>query len=176
MSNVKLLKKISSATVCPDQLKRLDVDGAPKEVILFDVFGMVADVKRGTTQMGEWLKFTGQFEAIVDKTGEVFQSGAIFIPQPFEDMLYAELCRAKEADPNGSVQFACRVSIVPPPKGKPSAVGYEYRCTPLIDASEDSPLARMRKIIGEKRANLLASTNPDNGTKPVSGKKPSANA
>lgn len=173
---VKLLKKISSQTVCPDLLTRLDVAGAPRELVLYDVYGMVADIKRGSTEKGEWLKFTGQFEAIVDKTGEIYQSGAIFIPQPFEDMLYSEVCRAKEADPNGTVQFACRVSIVPPTKGKVSATGYEYRCTPLIDSSEESPLAKMRKLIGEKRALLLSSSNPDNGTKVAAEKKQGARA
>lgn len=172
----KLVKKISPRTVCPELLKRLDQPGAPKEIVLYDIYGLTNTTRTGTTDKGDWLQFKGQFEAIVDSSGEVFNSGAVFLPQPFQDMLYGELSKAKEGDPNASVQFACRVSIVPPTPGKVSATGYEYMCMPLIDAAEESPLAHMRKLIGEKRRLLLSASNPDNGAKPVSGKKPSANA
>jgi hypothetical protein len=80
----QLLKKISPATVCPNLLKRLDVDGAPKEVILYDVFGITNSFKTGTSDKGSWLQFKGQFEAITTD-GEVFGAGGLFIAQPFEE-------------------------------------------------------------------------------------------
>ncbi len=141
----KLLRKISPATVY-DTLPRLDIPGAPTEKVLYDVYGMTNGVKSGSTEKGDWLSFKGQFEAVTPD-GELFASGQVFLPQPFEDMLYSQLKDAQGADDKASVQFAVRVFIVAPKKGKPSAVGYEYRCQPLIDAQESSPIAALRNQV-----------------------------
>lgn len=150
-----LLKKISPATVCPDKLKRLDQPGSPDEVVLYDVYGICNNFRTGSTDKGNWLQFKGQFEAQTPD-GEVFLSGAVFLPQPFEDMLFSQLEGAKLADPNGSVQFACRVCLVPPVKGKVSATGYEYRCMPLLP-DQDSPLKGIRALVAEAKSKLLQS-------------------
>lgn len=151
----KLLRKLAPATVCPDKLKRLDIEGAPTEVMLYDIYGIAVKTRAGKTDKGEWTQFKGQFEAVTED-GEVFGSGACFVPQPFEDMLFGQLAQAQEADPKATVQFACRVSIVPPVKGKPSATGYEYRCMPLVEAAESSPVAALRNLVKEKRSLLAA--------------------
>ncbi len=148
----KLVRKISPSTVCPDLLKRLDVNGAPSEVVLYDVYGITNAVKHGTTDKGDWIQFKGQFEAVT-LSGEVFISGAVFLQKPYEDMLFSQLSDVKSSDPNGSVQFACRISIVAPPKGKPSSTGYEYRCTPLLH-NQDSPLDSIRALVSGVRESL----------------------
>lgn len=147
-----LLKKLSPATVCPAALKRLDQPGSPSEVHLYDVYGICNSFKTGSTDKGPWLQFKGQFEAVT-ADGEAYLSGAVFLPQPFEDMLFGQLESAKSADPNGSVQFACRVSIVPPQKGKVSATGYEYRCMPLL-TDQESPLKNLRALVAGAREAL----------------------
>jgi hypothetical protein len=152
-----LIKKISPNTITADRLQRLDLAGAPTEVILYDLYGIVHGIRKGTTDKGEWTQFRGQFEAQTLE-GEIFGSGACFVPQPFEDMLYSQVMSAKEADPNASVQFACRVSIVPPAKGKVSATGYEYRVKPLID-NPSSPLDGVRQLVSGVRSRLLALAN-----------------
>ena len=142
--SAKLLKKISPATVCKDKLKRLDVEGAPKEVVLYDVYGIVAKVKSGSTSMGEFVAFVGEIEATTPD-GEVFKSPKVFLAQPLEDMLFTSLMQAHEADPGATVQFAARVSIVPPTPGKASATGYEYRVVPLVEAQDSNPMKSLRE-------------------------------
>jgi len=143
----KLLRKLSPATVCPELLKRLDAPGAPSEVVLYDVYGIANNFEIGSTDKGNFVKFKGQFEARTTD-GEVYVSGAVFLQQPYEDMLFGQLEGIKGQDPNGSVQFGCRVSIVPPAKGKVSSTGYEYRCTPLLQSAE-SPLDSVRALVSK---------------------------
>ena len=156
MTTKQLIRKISPAKVCPNKLVRLDVKDAPKEVVLYDVYGVVNKVTAGITDKGEWLKFNGQFEAVTPEE-DTFVSGGVFLPEPMQSMMHAELSQALEQDPNASIKFACRVSIVPP-SGKVSATGYEYRCIPLIDAVEnEGPMAELRKLVAEKKALSLTS-------------------
>jgi hypothetical protein len=150
-----LLRKISPATVCPDLLKRLDVDGAPAEVVLYDIYGMTNKVKSGSSEKGEWTQFRGEFEAVTPD-GEVFVAGGCFLPEPIQSMLHSQMSQAQVEDKNASVKFAVRVSIVKPAKGKPSVTGYEYRVKPIIESNEESPLKALREAVAEKRKQLTA--------------------
>lgn len=152
----KLIRKISPATVAADLLRRLDIPNSPDEVVLYDVYGVANRVRVGDNGKGEWTQFKGQFECIVADSGEVFTSGACHLQKPFDDMLFGQLQAAQQVDPNASIKFACRVSIVPPTKGKPSAVGYEYRVQPLLEAGGDSPLTELRKLVAEQTKMLSA--------------------
>lgn len=139
----KLVKKISPATIAKEKLVRLDVDGASKEVVLYDVYGVIAKTKSGTTDKGEWISFVGDVEAVTPD-GEIFRAPRVFLAQPMEDMLFSALMQAKEADEGATIQFAARVSIVKPTPGKPSMTGYEYRVTPLVQAEDSNPMKALR--------------------------------
>lgn len=157
-----LLRKISPATIYADALPRLDIPNAPETFQLYNVYGIANKVRTGKTDKGEWLSFKGQFEAM-KPDGELFASGQVFLPQPFEDMLFSKLTEAQQNDDKASVQFAVRVFLVPPKKGKPSATGYEYRCEPLIESEESSPLLSLRAQVLEK-SKLLPAPNEESKT------------
>lgn len=140
----KLLRKISPATVAEAKLQRLDLPGSPSEVVLYDAYGIAGKTKQGRTDKGDWLAFKGEFEAITPE-GEVFRSGTIHLQQPMEDMLLSALMTAQEVQEGSTVQFAVRVSLVPPKKGKPSMTGYEYRITPLVEARDAAPMLSLRE-------------------------------
>lgn len=169
-----LLRKISPATVY-GELQRLDIPGAPEEVTLYNVYGIANKVRTGHTDKGDWVSFKGQFEAM-KPDGELFMSGQVFLPQPFEDMLFSQLTQAQQQDEKASVQFAVRVFCVAPKKGKPSATGYEYRCEPLIESSETSPILSLREQV-QAKMKALAPPAPEEKTEektvpPVGGKAP----
>lgn len=154
----KLLRKISPATVCGTV--NPDMPSPIKEARnLYDLFGIAVKTKTGHTDKGDWLSFIGEFEAVTPD-GEIFAAPRCFVPQPFEDMLFAQLAQAQEADPKATVQFAVRVAIVPPRKGKPSAVGYEYTVTPLVDSRETSPLALLKEQAGRTHPALTHNPEP----------------
>lgn len=157
----KLLRKISPASIMNEtggQIPRLDQPNGPTEFALYNVYGIASKLRTGVTDKGPWTSFKGQFEAVTPD-GEVFISGQVFLPQPFEDMLMSSLQQAQQQDDKASVQFAVRVFCVPPQKGKPSATGYEYRCESLIESVESSPLADLRAKVAEKVKLLSTSKN-----------------
>lgn len=160
----KLLRKIAPATVCPEKLVRLDQPNSPSEVVLYDVYGITNSFRLGKTDKGDFIQFKGQFEAQTPQ-GEIFASGSLFLQQPFEDMLFSQLESVKSQDPNGVVQFACRISLVPPTKGKVSATGYEYQCIPLLQ-SHDSPLDSIRSLVANAREALALPANAGSAQAP----------
>lgn len=170
--SAKLVRKITPSTICVDELQRMDVPGAPAEKILYDVYGMAHKTKTGSTDYGEWIAFKGDFEAITPD-GEIFRSGTVHVQEPFQEMLLSALQNAKQADENGSIQFAARVSIVPPRKGKPSATGYEYRVTPLVEAADSSPMLSLREKAQQAAKSLPA---PDKVTHIASDTRTKAKA
>lgn len=146
-----LVRKISPATIAAQKLRRLDAilpgeKEAPKEINLYDVYGVVTGVKKSKENAERaWVGFTGNFEA-VNSDGEIFQSGTVFTHQPITDMLYGALQLSEQTseEGNGSVQFAIRVSIVAPKPGKPSITGYEFKIVNLIPTDSLSPLAAIK--------------------------------
>lgn len=164
----QLLRRISPATVAPDLLKRLDAEGAPKEVHLYDVYGVTGKIKEGKSQFGEWRSFRGTFEA-AKSDGEIFASNQVFLPQPYEDLLYTLLMKTQETDEKASIEFAVRVSIVPPTPGKASSTGYEYRCIPIIDDRTSSPLLSLREKVQAATKQLAAPAAEVKDTPPAIG-------
>lgn len=142
--SAKLLRKISPATVAEAKLQRLDIPGAPKEVVLYDVYGIAGKTKQGRTDKGDWLAFKGEFEALTPE-GEIFRSGTLHLQQPMEDMLLSALMTSQEQQEGSTVQFAVRVSLVAPKKGKPSMTGYEYSVQPLVEARDSAPMLSLRE-------------------------------
>lgn len=140
----KLIRRISPSDIAKEKLTRLDIPGAPAEVVLYDIYGIVNKIRVGDNGKGQWTQFKGELEAVTPE-GEIFASGSCFLPQPFEDMLLSQLMQAQEKDDGATVSFAARISLVAPKKGKPSATGYEYRVMPLVDVRESSPLLTLRE-------------------------------
>jgi hypothetical protein len=157
----QLIKKITASVITGGQVNP-DMPSPIKEARdLFDLFGIAVKTRAGHTDKGDWLQFIGQFEAVTPD-GEIYSSPRCHIPQPFEDMLFSQLQMAQERDPKATVTFAVRVSVVPPTKGKPSAVGYEYRVTPLIDSeAESNPLTLLRQQVA--KAGMPALKGPSAG-------------
>lgn len=147
-----LVRKISPKTVAGDKLRRLDQKDAPAEVVLYDVFGIVNDVRKSKPDAERaWIGFVGQFEAVTPE-GEIFQSGQCFLVQPITDMLYSALKQSEASSVEGhaQVQMAVRISIVAPSKSadgsfKQSMTGYEFRVKPLIESQSTSPLALIKQ-------------------------------
>lgn len=156
----RLLKKISATTVCPDLLQRLDVPGAPAQVPLFDVYGFASGIKTSKPDSErQWCAFIGEFEAVRIDTGEVSVSGKCFIPQPMQDMLFGRIMQQKEVSTDGgaNVQFAIRVKIVAPAKGRPSITGYEFQCETILESNDSSPMQSLRD---QAKAAVLALSAP----------------
>lgn len=163
------VKKISPDQCASDLLRRLDLKGNdpsgkpfenPTEIVLYDIFGTARGFRQGSSDKGPWTSFRGEFKC-VREDGKEFLSGACFVPQPMEDMIFGRL-QALQTDPDVShraagVDFALRVSIVPPRPGKPSATGYEYKVVSHIEAELSDP---MKQLEARVQASIKALPKP----------------
>lgn len=132
-----LIKKISPRHIFGEKPE------TPKtKTDLYTVLGIASGVKTGETAYGPWTKLTGHFEATRVDTGEVFASGEVFLPEPMQSMIAAQL---QQRDNDGkrvteSVQFSVMVSIKP----SSAPVGYEYEARSLVESGGADPLAALR--------------------------------
>jgi hypothetical protein len=140
----KLVNKISTKTVWGK------VEKDPKEAYpLFRVIGRSHGIKTGSTNLGEYTAFLGQFEATNAKTGEKFQSGKCFLPNVVTDILVQGMRSVQTVDDNASVEFVLDVGIAPDTSGQPNAYGYVYTVQQVVDVSASDPLAALRNVVKE---------------------------
>lgn len=162
MSGAKFLKKITPATVTKEV--GIDLLSLPRPVearVLYDLYGIISRYKTGNSTLGAWLRFTGQFEAVTPD-GEVFSSSGAHIPV-LEDLLHSQLLMAQQADPKATLQVAIRVGIKAAPKGKPSATGYEFDVQPLMQSSENNPVALLRAQVEKDMPARIGKIAPTDG-------------
>lgn len=111
---------------------------------LFTVIGVVNGAKPGSTQLGDYCKLVGDFEAVNLATGEVKQSSACILPNFLGDPIAAAVQR-----PNAeSVQFAITIGAKADPK---SLTGYTYTGESVLPPSDHSPIAMLRKQLEEQK-------------------------
>jgi hypothetical protein len=152
-----LVSKISVATVYgkiktiiktiegKDGAEDIRVLEAP--VMLMRIIGHATGFEVKTSQYGDSLKFSGIFKAVNLETGEVYRSGACFLPSVMEQALGGILDQVE-----GGAEFALDVGAIP----AKNAFGYEYRVRPLLETAETPVL----KSIEDRIGGLLAIAAP----------------
>lgn len=137
---MELVKKISVASVFGDVAKNLKgADGKIQTAALMKVYGVADGTKAGQSNFGEWVAFTGNFEAVNVNNGEIFRSNIVFLPEPAHSLLLGTLQRAGE---NASVQFGFLIGVKASSKG---SLGYEYTTQPIVEQTENDPLLALRE-------------------------------
>ena len=165
---MQLIKKISAKTVCGDVRKVVKSKEAGwKKEELFRVFGIANKIKTGDGDNGPWSAAEGQFKAVCSETGEEFAAGVCFLPDVAQNMVNAIVTNAE----GQSVEFGFIIYVTEAPD---SMTGYTYAAEPLIKPTEDDPLERLEKQLGEM--NKLAAPKKDKAEtaqplKAVDGKK-----
>lgn len=133
-----LVSKISVATVY-GKIKtviRKNEDGEEVKTLLepvqlMRVIGQATGYAVKTSQFGDSLKFSGIFKATNLETGEVYRSGACFLPKVFEAALGGVLDSVESG-----AEFALDIAAIP----AKNAFGYEYRVRPLLETVETPTL------------------------------------
>lgn len=162
----KAIKKISVKTVYGSVKLPALIKGLPEgasigpEMPLMEIVGICRDYSVVATDKGESLKFVGQFKATNLETGEIFVSGACFLPGALPDMLYGAIGPNRESD----VQFAFRISAH---YDESAITKYVYDVESLIPISESDSLALLEKQI--QRPALAAV--PESAPQPQESKK-----
>lgn len=106
---------------------------------LFRVLGIASGSKTGESNYGPWTSFVGQFRAIRNSDGEVFQAGQCFLPAMATNLMLPVV----EQHGSTGVEFAFDVGVVP----ASTAIGYEYFAEPIVESGETDALAALQKKV-----------------------------
>lgn len=132
-----LIKKISAKTVVGR------VTAPEKAMGLFTVVGIANGTRTGNSAYGDWIALTGQFEATNMETGEAFAAPQVFLPEPLQGMIAAQV-RTPDKDGNTpSVQFGVEVGVKP----ADNSFGFEYTVKEIVNVEQNDPLADLRKAL-----------------------------
>lgn len=143
-AKVKPLRKITLATVCGKvkgnaELMKEIINADGQAVPLMDVIGIATKAKPGETQMGEFVRFVGQFKAINLKTGEVFAAPACILPNFLADEIHGAMAASDQVK---NAQFAFRIGAFYSPE---SVTQYQYTADPLIPPAEADALVLLEQ-------------------------------
>ena len=139
--SIQFLKKISTAKLGFEkaQIRELCKNEPAR---LYQVYGIATGSVSGITDMGDFTKFTGQFEVSNLVTGEISRSAQLFLPESVSALLESQLKTESTSDTFKGVQFAFEIGAI---YTKDSATEYEYTTKNLMPDSETDVLSSMRK-------------------------------
>lgn len=107
------------------------------------IYGMIMDTQAKEDKFNEGrfiTKFVGTFEGVNLETGEIFRSGALYLPAGISEQMEAAFKQIHEQDANAQVQFAFEIRSVK--SGNP--IGYTYEAQAIRRPEKDDPLAQLR--------------------------------
>lgn len=135
-----LVKKISIKTVLGNYKEVLpQLDG--KKAKVMRVAGIARKMVPGSSDMGEWVRFEGNFKAINMLTGEEFMAAKCFLPDVAGDILESAFAPDEETgEVPSSVEFGFDIVMVP---DDTMATGYFYEADPLKEPAEDDSITRL---------------------------------
>lgn len=145
-STVKVVKKLSQTTLGFDAKKvAAGLEKDKDSVKAFTVIGVATKTKTGSTAMGEYTAFLGDFQAVPhigDDSGNQFTSNKLFMPNDVTEAIDAKLAGL---DGKGSVEFAYEVHVQ---RDDSAARGYVYVSTSLIKATQSDALKSLADKVG----------------------------
>lgn len=145
-----LLSKVSLSTFKPKALLALPEE--TRELHLGTIVGIATGIKKGKMPDGvtPYEGLAGNFEVVyADASKEHDASGVCYLPDAFMNPILALLKDETNADGEvireaaSSVQLAFNVSVV----RADNPAGYSWKLKPLIEASQNDPLAKLRELI-----------------------------
>ncbi len=137
----KMARKLTIASASSLSVAERAKLGVEKPTPILQVLGRTNEYKFGSTQLGEYIKFWGQFEATDLFTGEVTVSGAAIFPGILAD----SLCGAIGKD-GKTVEFAGIFGVKPAAK-KDASIPWEYYFESKVSHQEGDALANLRKSL-----------------------------
>lgn len=162
------IPKITPAAIkCfPEGAKAPEAAGKP--VLQASIFGLATGVKKKEMPNGDtFYPIVGNFEAINAKTGEVYNSGQLYLPSGIHEMIASSFL-VDDDKSDTVVQFA--IDLFARVANNPR--GYEWLAKSKVKASANDPLAALRNIV--KGLPALPAPDPEtegDGATPGDGAK-----
>lgn len=123
----------------------LDDEGNVKEAAQFvEVFratGSIKAIKVGNSTYGEWVAYVGEIFGINCVDGEVFKGVELFLPAEADIVLRDPITKAVKDGQTVDLAIAIEAKLAR------TAVGYMYRCRPLM--ALDQPESRAATLLAQ---------------------------
>lgn len=150
----EIKRKLTPKTIM-GKIKRPEEGANPSS--LYVIMGQCDGVATGSGDYGDWVGFTGQFEAVRSHDGSRLIGSVAYVPKAFEALLYAAVKNAQQEDKTAKVEFAVEIGIQP----STAAIGYEYWVKNLVKTIERAdPLAALRAKVMTAVPKLAAPKAP----------------
>ncbi len=140
-----VIKKITNKDVLGD------IQKPKKETVLYTVIGNILGYDIGNTTYGDYIKFKGDFVAILEDGSKEFRAPYVIIPTPMDLALASSFDSALEAlaDPEtGELpkgkRASCEMAVKIGYKPASTPTGYEWVLTPVIDVAPSSALESLK--------------------------------
>lgn len=119
-----------------------------KKVPLVRIMGVARNIKAAVGNDGDPVfGLTGQFEGVDIATGEVAQSGVLYLPSGIQELIQEPLEAAiAEGDKTAAVTFALDIFAV----SATNKAGYSFEADNLASPEREDPFAALRAEIKDK--------------------------
>lgn len=142
-------RKLTLAGVVGKQEKWYDKMVTDKSVRLAVFYGVARSFKPGSTAIGPYVSFLGDFRAVNIATGEESASAKMILPGIAEELLAG----AVSADGTKEVRFAFEIGAKYVPERN---IKVEYTLTPLTKMQDEDAIGELRSLVGAKVPALAA--------------------
>jgi hypothetical protein len=157
----------------PDEIK--SQPDTVRRMVLGTLVGRAGGfIERTNPKDGEVMEgLTGEFRSIpANPEADQLESGVLFIPDAFHNLIASKLREAKKADANAVINFAFEVASVR--ATNPQGRSWDFK--PMIDAGEENPLDKLVSAlgtlqIGKDGRRVLALAAPASDEKKAAGAK-----
>ena len=153
---MQLLKKLGAKQILGN-VKKVVTENCKNDGDIYkaySIYGIASGTKTGTSQFGDWMAYTGSFEAVNYITGESIKSIQAFIPEPLNSIIKEGLLKHE------TVQFAFTVSVK---RRDDTKEGYEYLVEPHTNVTSTDELSQLRALLPD----LTEKTVPKKSTKKI---------
>lgn len=133
--SINIVSKLSAKKVCGK------IKVPSEKTVLMQVFGIATGIKTGESNFGPWTALTGAFRAKRISDGEIYQSGACFLPKMGTELISGML----KKDGVDGLEFAFMIGVVP----SDASIGYEYYVEPMLESKENDPLEMLAKRVDQ---------------------------
>lgn len=137
ISTTEPLKKITMKEIGANELIE-KCKNTGKVVVLAHIYGTATDATMGSTSLGEFIKFKGRFEAVLE-SGKRYSAPAIILPSIVNDVIANTLSDSA----NGRIDFAYTILAKP----DSNAFGFKYGAQPLIEPRATDELLALRALV-----------------------------
>lgn len=150
MAGTNFLRKLTTKGILGGVVSKVVDMSTMKEgdsVWLYDLYGTVTAANLEESDLGNYTRFKGRFEA-VNKDGAIFTSKAAILPALADEMFGDEIRDALAQEGTDSLDLAVRVGA----KKADNHNGYEYTVEPIVAVQTSDHLAHLRDQTKAKEA------------------------